>query len=183
MMKRFKMLLVFVLSSMLMLSACIFASCGETKPETKDYTGYTETDWLAEDIASKTISYQFTGSWSLGGEYAMEYNIIVNLYEDSALVAKALSGDSGYTFYGYWSGKDTEDGKELSLTNKFGTNLEDGLIAHEYNYTLYEESDGGFSFSYTFYLAPGQYFRDAAMKGGATVKYATFEDFITAMAS
>lgn len=181
-MKRFRMLLVFALSSMLMLSACIFASCGEEKPETKDYTGYTEAQWLAEDIDSKTISYQFTGSWSLGGEYAMTYNVIVNLYEDSALVAKAVGGQT-YTFYGYWSGKDTEDGKELSLVNKFGSDLSGGLIDHEYNYTLYEESDGGFSFSYTFYLAPGQYFRDAAMKGGTTVQYATFDAFSAAMAS
>lgn len=182
-MKRFKMLLVFVLGATLMLSACIFASCGETKPQTKDYTGYTEEQWLAEDVDSKTISYQFTGSWSLGGEYAMEYNVIVNLYEDSALVAKAVKGEGGYTFYGYWSEKNTEDGKELSLTNKFGSNLDGGLIAHEYNYTLYEESDGGFSFSFTFYLAPGQYFRDAAMKGGKNVQYATFDAFSAAMAS
>lgn len=153
----------------------------EDKYPTKDWTGFT--GWLEEDWDGKDISYQFTGAWSMDGEYAMKYDVLINLYSDGSLLAdQYMTGGMSYTYYGQWTGADTEDGVELTLdTFCESTPAAEDLVAHEYNYILYEESDGGFSFGYTINLAPGQYFRTADVKGSSAVTYATMADFRAAV--
>lgn len=152
------------------------------KYPTKDWTGFT--GWLEEDWDSKDISYQFTGAWSMDGEYAMSYDVLINLYSDGSLLADQYSaGRASYTYYGQWTGADTEDGVELTLNTicEAPLNAGDDMVAHEYEYILYEESDGGFSFGYTINLAPGQYFRTADVKGSSAVTYAALADFRAAV--
>ena len=80
--------------------------------------------------------------------------------------------------FGYWSEEETEDGNEITFDTLYAVDLDgETLIAHEYNYTLYEEEDGNYSFGYTFGIAPGMYFRDADVEGSAEVTYKTFEEF------
>lgn len=154
----------------------------EDKYPTKDWTGFT--GWTEENWDGKDISYQFTGSWSMDGEYAMKYDVLINLYSDgSVLVDQYMVGGHSYTQYGQWIGADTEDGVELTLDTicEEPLNPGDDMVAYEYNYILYEESDGGFSFGYTINLAPGQYFRTADVKGSSAVTYNTVADFRAAM--
>lgn len=164
----------------------------ENKYPAKDWTGFT--GWLEENWDSKDISYQFTGSWSMDGEYAMKYDVLINLYSDGSLLADQYgAGRASYTYYGQWTGADTEDGVELTLDTICEAPLQnvpagapEGMVsadyvAYEYEYILYEESDGGFSFGYTINLAPGQYFRTADVKGSSAVTYATVADFRAAV--
>lgn len=84
--------------------------------------------------------------------------------------------------YGYWSEKDTEDGNEITFDTLYVTSLMgEGLEAHEYNYVLYEEADGGYSFGYDFGIIPGQYFRTVDVAGSSAVTYATLDDFHAAV--
>lgn len=154
----------------------------ENKYPTKDWSDFT--GWTEEDWDGKDISYQFTGSWSMDGEYAMKYDVLINLYSDGSVrVNQYMVGGMSYTQYGQWTGADTEDGVELTLDTicEEPLNPGDDMVAYEYNYILYEESDGGFSFGYTINLAPGQYFRTADVKGSSDVTYATVADFCAAM--
>lgn len=137
------------------------------------------TDWMNESWDGKTVRYQFTGSWELA-EYNYFYSLLINLYDDgSVLVDQRNTADAtGYQQFGYWSEKNTADGKEISLDTLYCTNVSgNGLVAHEYHYDLYEESDGGYSFGYTFGISPGSFFREADMTGSATVTYANLDVF------
>ena len=197
-----KKLLAFLLAVVMVMS---FAACGSDKPaettapktpettvpettvpETTaapqfDWTGYT--DWLTDDWDSKTVSYQFTGEWALP-EYGMNFSFLINLYDDGSVAVdqRNVSSGSSYMQFGYWSEQKTEDGNEISLDTLYCTGLQEGeLIAHEYHYDLYEESDGGYSFGYTFGIAPGAYFRTADVVGSNTVTHATMAEFHTAV--
>lgn len=140
--------------------------------------------WQSEDWDAKTISYQFTGAWALE-EYGMNFQLLINLYSDgSALVdQRNISSASSYTQYGYWSEEETQDGNEITFDTLYVVDLDGSLAAHEYNYQLYQESDGGYSFGYTFGIAPGSYFRTADMTGSDTAAYATLDDFHAAVDS
>lgn len=140
-------------------------------------------DWMTEDWNAKTISYQFTGDWALP-ENDFYYEFCINLYSDgSAIIDQRNTGTaSSFTMYGYWSEKDTEDGNEITFDTLYVISLNGtALEAHEYNYVLYEEADGGYSFGYDFGIIPGQYFRTVDVAGGSTVTYATLDDFHTAV--
>ncbi len=151
--------------------------------EAAPQTDWTEFDgWLDEDWNAKEIAYQFTGEWELA-EYNIFNQFCINLYTDGfAIVDQRNTGScSSYLQYGYWSEEKTEDGNEIAFDTLYVTNVDGSLIAHEYSYTLYEESDGNYSFGYTFGIAPGAYFREAPVVGGKAVTYATMDDFHAAV--
>ncbi len=141
-------------------------------------------DWTNVDWNSKTIKYQFTGEWALE-EYNISMQFVINLYEDgSALVDQRKTNEgASYFQYGYWSEENTEDGNEIAFDTLFCTPVGEGeaLVAHEYSYELYEEEDGNYSFGYTFGIAPGQYFREADMTGGAEIMYESLDAFHAAV--
>lgn len=151
-----------------------------------DWIGFA--DWMGEDWAAKTPSYQFTGEFAQA-ENGIYLHFLINLYSDGSvlvdqrrLATEAMGEGSSYTYFGYWSETDTEDGNEIMMDIVSVTPLEGGeLLAHEYNYALYEESDGNYSFGYTFGIVPGQYFRTVDVVGGSEIIYATVEDFYIAM--
>ena len=144
----------------LLLTLCMILSAASVLAE--DWTAHE--GWLQEDWDAKTVKYQFTGEWELA-EYNIHFMFLINLYEDgSALVDQRDIGKaSSYCQFGYWSEEQTVDGSEL--------------VAHEYSFELYEEEDGNYSFGYTFGIAPGQYFRDVDMTGGAEIAYPTLAAF------
>lgn len=88
----------------------------------------------------------------------------------------STGGTPSYRQFGAWSEELTEDGNEIAFATLLSTSDAD-LVAHEYEYDLYEEEDGSYSFSYTFGIIPGQYFRDAEMVGSAEILYASLADF------
>lgn len=148
---------------------------------TTDWSSYD--GWESENWDSKTVSYQFTGEWSLPENDIYDF-FLINLYNDgSVLVEQYSPGGMSYQQFGYWSEENTADGNEISLDTVYCTNNpgEEGLVAHEYHYDLYEEADGGYSFGYTFGIAAGAYFRDADVAGSSTVTYATVAEFKAAM--
>ena len=153
------------------------------EPAGSDWSSYE--GWESENWDSKTVSYQFTGEWSLPENDIYDF-FLINLYDDgSVLVDQYSPAGISYQQFGYWSEENTEDGNEISLDTVYCTNNpgEEGLVAHEYHYDLYEEADGGYSFGYTFGIAAGAYFRDADVAGSSTVTYASLNDFHTAMDS
>ena len=115
----------------------------------------------------------------------MNFQLLINLYSDgSALVdQRNISSASSYTQYGYWSEEQTQDGNEITFDTLYVVDLDGSLAAHEYSYQLYQESDGGYSFGYTFGIAPGAYFRTADMTGSDAVAYAPLDDFHAAVDS
>lgn len=140
--------------------------------------GYAEdVDWMNEDWDAKTVEYQFTGAWELP-ENGISFHFLINLYEDGTALVEQLStgGTPSYRQFGAWSEELTEDGNEIAFATLLSTSDAD-LVAHEYEYDLYEEEDGSYSFSYTFGIIPGQYFRDAEMVGSAEILYASLADF------
>lgn len=154
-----------------------------------DNSGSTGTDWShfenwqSENWDSKTVSYQFTGEWSLE-EYDIFNYFLINFYSDGSVVVEQYNpGGMCYEYFGYWSEENTADGNEISLDTVYVT--PDGgvgaLVYHEYHYDLYEESDGGYSFGYTFGISAGAYFRDVDVAGSSTVTYATIAAFKSAM--
>ena len=150
-------------------------------PQTVDWSHFK--DWTAEDWDSKAISYQFTGEWSLE-EYDIFNYFLINFYSDgSVLIDQYNPGGMCYQYFGYWSEENTADGNEISLDTTYVT--PDGgvgaLVVHEYHYDLYEESDGGYSFGYTFGIAPGMYFREADVAGGSEIVYESLEAFHAAV--
>lgn len=155
----------------------------DNTPAGTDWAHYSEDQWTAEDFSGKAISYQFTGEWSLPENDIYDF-FLINLYSDgSVLVEQYNPNGISYQQFGYWSEENTEDGNEISLDTVYCTpNPGDTmLVDHEYHYDLYEESDGGYSFGYTFGIAAGAYFRDADVAGSATVVYASVADFHAAM--
>lgn len=141
----------------------------------------TYTDWMTTDWDSKSISYQFMGSWELP-EYSYFYTILVNLYDDGSVLVdqRNTAFGSSYQQFGYWSEKKTDDGNEIAMDTLFCTPISgEELVAHEYHYDLYEESDGNYSFGYTFGITPGSFFRTADMTGSNEILYASLEDFYT----
>lgn len=156
---------------------------GSDTPQTIDWSHFE--DWTAEKWDSKTISYQFTGEWALE-EYSIFNYFLINLYGDgSALIEQYSPGGRTYDYFGYWSEENTADGNEISLDTLYVT--PDGgagaLVVHEYHYDLYEESDGGYSFGYTFGISAGAYFRDVDMTGSSSVTYSDLSAFRSAMDS
>ena len=159
----------------LLLTLCMILSAASVLAE--DWTAHE--GWLQEDWDAKTVKYQFTGEWELA-EYNIHFMFLINLYEDgSALVdQRSIASASSYCQFGYWSEEQTEDGNEIAFDTLYCTSV-DGteLVAHEYSFELYEEEDGNYSFGYTFGIAPGQYFRDVDVAGGAEIAYATLAAF------
>lgn len=161
---------------------------GNTTPEPTEEvapaTDWTKFEnWMAEDWSAKTVSYQFTGNWSLP-ENNFYYEFCINLYDDgsAAIDQRNTTAGSSYMMYGYWSEENTEDGNEITFDTLYVTSLNGtALEAHEYNYVLYEEADGGYSFGYDFGIIPGQYFRTVDVAGSSTATYATFDDFHAAV--
>lgn len=163
----------------LLLALCMALSLTAAFAEDwESFEGWNDVDWDA-----KTIKYQFTGEWALP-EYNIALQFVINLYDDgSALVdqRKTTEGAS-YLQFGYWSEETTEDGNEIAFDTLYCTPVEgDELVAHEYSYELYEEEDGNYSFGYTFGIAPGQYFREADVAGGAEIVYESLEAFHAAV--
>ena len=157
----------------------------EAKAETADWAHYK--DWITTDW-NKAIAYQFTGHWDMGDpQYNIVYDFLINLYEDGSVCGKQAGyGGRAFTFYGFWTAEDTEDGKEVTLTMRKETPLDgaktyDDLLDHKYTYTLYEESDGGFSFAFDFGIIPGEYMRTVDMAGNATVQFETLDAFIASL--
>ena len=159
----------------LLLTLCMILSAASVLAE--DWTAHE--GWLQEDWDAKTIKYQFTGEWALA-EYNIYFQFVINLYEDgSALVDQRNTvSASSYLQFGYWSEEKTEDGNEIAFDTLYCSSV-DGteLVAHEYSFELYEEEDGNYSFGYTFGIAPGQYFRDVDVAGGAEITYPTLAAF------
>lgn len=140
-------------------------------------------DWQSENWDSKTVSYQFTGEWSLE-EYDIFNYFLINFYSDGSVVVEQYNpGGMCYEYFGYWSEENTADGNEISLDTVYVTpdNGVGALVVHEYHYDLYEESDGGYSFGYTFGISAGAYFRDVDVAGSSAVTYATIAAFKAAM--
>ena len=157
----------------------------EAKAETADWAHYK--DWITTDW-NKAIAYQFTGHWDMGDpQYNIVYDFLINLYEDGSVCGKQAGyGGRAFTFYGFWTAEDTEDGKEVTLTMRKETPLDDAktyddLLDHKYTYTLYEESDGGFSFAFDFGIIPGEYMRTVDMAGNATVQFETLDAFLASL--
>ncbi len=139
-----------------------------------------EIDWTIENWDAKTVKYQFTGAWELP-ENNISLHFLLNLYEDGTVLCDQLrNADTEYFYYGTWTEENTEDGNEIALNI---TVVYDGSAAqgHEYAYDLYEEEDGGYSFGFTFGIAPGQYFRDADMVGSSEITYEGMAAFKTAV--
>ena len=156
------------------------AAAEEPSAPATDWTAFD--GWLTEDWDAKEIAYQFTGEWELA-EYGIADRFCINLYTDGSSVIdqRDIGKCSSYLMYGYWSEEKTEDGNEIAFDTLYVTGLDGALAAHEYNYTLYEEADGNYSFGYTFGIAPGMYFREAPVAGGKTVTYATLDEFHAAV--
>lgn len=155
------------------------------EPAKADWAHYK--DWITTDW-NKAVAYQFTGHWDMGDpQYNIVYDFLINLYEDGSVCGVQHGyGDRTFTFYGFWSAEDTEDGKEVTLTFRKETPLEgaanyDELLDHKYTYTLYEESDGGFSFAFDFGIVPGEYMRTVDMAGNAEVKFDSMDAFIASL--
>lgn len=195
-MKKTNKLFVLALSAVMAVSALALSACGgeagktdepTTAPQTTeapkiDFSAYTKDQFLKEDFSKKKISYQFTGSWSLA-EYGMYFEFAYNVYEDGSVkVDQRLTGSSSsYLYYGFWEDASDEDGKAITIDTMFMTDLEGGLIDHATDYTIYQESDGNFSFGFDFCMAPGQYKRVADLAGGSSVKYQSDDAFHTAV--
>ena len=185
-MAKFKNLAAFVLSAALVLSAgAVLAACGgsddddDTGSTAVDYSSYTEDDWLATDFDSKTISYQFTGVDS-----QFSYPVVLNLYSDGGACAEHLS--SGYFqdlgganfYYGYWSEAEDSDGNVITLdiVGCYGLTITYamGYASRSESYTIYEESGGTYSVSFSVDLAIGMYTRTASLECDGSITYATF---------
>ncbi|MBR3178145.1 MAG: hypothetical protein IKF49_01435 [Clostridia bacterium] len=182
--------------SMMLCLLFILTGCGSSagteakteavaEPAAIDWAHYKE--WTATDW-NKAIAYQFTGHWDMGDpQYNIVYDFLINLYEDGSVCGKQAGyGGRAFTFYGFWTAEDTEDGKEITLTMRKETPLEgastyDDLLDHKYTYTLYEESDGGFSFAFDFGIIPGEYMRTVDMAGSASVQFDTLDAFIASL--
>lgn len=185
-MKKLSKILALILA-LTMVFALASCSGGETDGgkaeetvETKDWTKFH--DWQSENWDSKEISYQFTGDWQLD-EYDIDYHFVINFYKDGSAIIdqRDINQHSSYIAYGYWSEEKTADGNEIAFDSVEAVDITTLLIDHEYSYSLYEESDGGYSFGYTFALAPGQYFRTVDVIGSSNVTYNTLEAFHTAV--
>lgn len=151
---------------------------GETA---KDWTHTTDEQWVAENWDAKTPAYQFTGQWDMGDpNYNFVFDFLLNLFEDGSVRVNQYSAAQGnYFYFGFWSEEETEDGNEISLTIRRETPLQEGgeLVSHKYTYTLYEESDGSYSFGFDFAMVPGQYFRVADLKGSSNIVYKSIDEF------
>ena len=185
-MAKFKNLAAFVLSAALVLSAgAVLVACGGSDDDdddtgtTIDYSSYGEDEWLAVDFDSKTISYQFTGVDS-----QFSYPVVLNLYDDGAACAEHLS--SGYFqdlgganfYYGYWSEAEDSDGNVITLDiiGCYGLTISYtmGYASRTESYTIYEESGGTYSVSFSIDLAIGMYTRTASLECDGSITYATF---------
>lgn len=187
----------FVAILLVLVTAFALVACGQSAPaaateakteakaEAADWAHYK--DWITTDW-NKAIAYQFTGHWDMGDpQYNIVYDFLINLYEDGSVCGKQAGyGGRAFTFYGFWTAEDTEDGKEVTLTMRKETPLDDAktyddLLDHKYTYTLYEESDGGFSFAFDFGIIPGEYMRTVDMAGNATVQFETLDAFLASL--
>lgn len=147
-------------------------------------------DWQSIDWDSKPIAYQFIGNWSLE-EYNIYYVHLINLYEDGSVMVDQRSANGHVSnldqtsslYFGYWTEEMTEDGNEINLVIKVTTMEQETYeyVAHEYEYFLYEESDGNYSFGFDFCMVPGQYYRVVDVIGGKDVTYESREAFHTAV--
>lgn len=182
----------------------LFTACGPTDPDTPDpdpdpdtppveevidWSSYTVDQFKAEDFDGKTISYQFTGTETQRGGA-----VLLNLYEDGSACAEhqRLEGsDQYYSYFGYWSEAEDEDGNAITLTIKYmvgmgqddaGNSVEETAEKNKTYPAMYELSDGTYSFSMDVDLAVGQYTRQAVMDCDNTVAYDSFADFEAAQA-
>ncbi len=147
-----------------------------------------DTDWMSIDWDTKTACYQFTGTWELL-ENNFRYQFLINLYDDGSVVVDQFNALGGYAFkqFGFWSEEADEDGNCINLVIVRSTPVAEGdaLVPHEYEYALYEEADGGYSFGYDFGIVPGAYYRTVDMTGTSEIVYeslATFEAAVNEVA-
>ena len=126
--------------------------------------------WMEENFEEKDVSYLFKGTWEMDGQNAMSFDFTGNLYADGSLTILQHSDTRGdFTFFGYWTERDTEKGNRLTLTVICETSI-DGteLIPHEFGpYRMFEEN-GGYSFSFDFGIIPGNYMRAVDLTGEKT---------------
>ena len=170
-----KLIAILMTIAMLLSTAAVFA-------EETDWSTYT--DWMNVDWDAKTIKYQFTGVWE-DLDHGFRYQYLINLYEDGSVLVDQFNSlnATGYQQFGFWSEEADEDGNCITLKTLFCTPNpgETELVAHEYEYELYEEEDGGYSFGYTFGVAAGRYFRTVDVTGSAEIKHESvtaFEDAV-----
>lgn len=170
----------------------LFTACGPTDPDTPDdpddpgttidWSSYTQSQWLAEldKFDDKEISYQFnsTDFTQLNG------SAVLNLYADGSACGDHYTPGRGEgdMYFGYWSEAEDEDGNAISITI---TSAYSPIMAEGSQYvvkgtqypSLYELSNGNYSFSMDVDLALGQYTRQLSMVCDNTVKFDNFADF------
>lgn len=175
----------------------LFTACGPTDPDTPDpdpdpdtppveevidWSSYTQEQWIAEldKFDGKEISYQFvsTDFTQLNG------SALLNLYADgSACVDSYTPGRAdGDMYFGYWSEAEDEDGNAITIdiVAGYASYMEEGgtYVEKDWSYpSMYELTNGNYSFSLDVDLALGQYTRQLSMLCDNTVKYDTFAEF------
>ncbi len=187
-MKNFKRTLTLALSTLTCFSVMALSACGDEPAPTPnpeqnvDYTAYTKQQWDALDFTGKEIAYQFMGEWEFA-EFSMNFAFLLNFYSDGCVKVEQYhryTEDTTYIYVGYWSEEVTVDGNEITFKNLYARDLDNYLISHDYDYVLFEESDGTYSFGYDFCLAPGQYYRTVDVVGGSDITYGNESAFYSA---
>lgn len=192
--KNKKKWLALLAAGTLALGMCAFAACApgtedtDKDPDTDgdvvtvDWSAYTQDQWIAEldKFEGKQIDYQFNST----NFTQLNSSAMLNLYSDGSACADHFTpgrADGDY-YFGYWSEAEDEDGNAISITIVAGYAsymAEGGLfVEKELSYpSLYELSNGNYSFSLDVDLSLGQYTRQLSMLCDNTVKYTTFAAF------
>lgn len=174
----------------------LFTACGPTDPdtpdpgtdpdtppaeETIDWSSYTQDQWLAEldKFDGKDISYQFVSTelTQIGS------SALLNLYADGSACVDSYFPDrgAGDMYFGYWSEAEDEDGNAITINivSAYSSFVDEGTyVEKDLSYpSLYELTNGDYSFSLDVDLALGQFTRQLSMLCDNTIKYDTFADF------
>ena len=147
---------------------------------------YSDEQWLAESFDGKEIAYQLVSHEpNLDSmDYGFAFSTCINLYADGSAVAyhRNIIASKTDRYFGFWTLTESEYGNEIALTVRRVVAVDGvSLLAHKYDYTLYEEEDGNYSFSFDFGITPGAYFRQIGVSGGKDILYPTPEDFYEAV--
>lgn len=144
-----------------------------------EWQEYTKEQYVAEDVSSKTVVYQFSAE-DVALREGRYYDILINLYADGFAKISQYCCADGYVieYYGYWTNMDDSIYFGVSChTNTRMPNKTYG-ISYSYNLTWQDGAFADFGLSLALGFAEGgQFVRSYTMSGDGTVVYEAEEKF------
>lgn len=133
-------------------------------------------DYAQEDFESKPIAYQFIASGEVDAGGLVQYDGLINLYENGLVVVSTYGRGNAMRYYGYWTNVDDEN---LWFCVMYYTALGMGgqYCMIDYGYELFDHFDD-FTLNVALGLADGgQFVRTIPAGGDGSVQYASVKEW------